>query len=162
MQIPKKRLETVGNHVKDILENQLAASFSVNIDYRAVFWEYLPDRLSRKSAISLPLIDFWEYLCDGHSQIVSALLNLLYRFTARLKFENIYQIRLSMCIVNWVVSWHSRSHIETPGPGCHTPGPGCHTQYLHMGWLWLVGSINYKSLLQKRPTKETIFCKRDL
>jgi len=100
MQIPKKRLETVGNHVTDILENQLAAPFSVNIDYRAVFGDILPDRLSHKSAIRLPLIDFSEYLCDGHSQKVSAALNLLYRFTARLTFQNIYQIQLSMCIVN--------------------------------------------------------------
>ena len=27
----------------------------------------------------------------------------------------------------------------------------------HMGWLRLVGSLNYMSLLQKRPFKKTIF-----
>jgi len=31
-----------------------------------------------------------------------------------------------------------------------------------MGWLQLVGSINYRSLLLNSPTKETLFCKRDL
>jgi len=33
---------------------------------------------------------------------------------------------------------------------------------VYMGWLWLVGSIQYRSLLQTGPIQETIFCKRDL
>jgi len=31
-----------------------------------------------------------------------------------------------------------------------------------MEWLWLVGSLNYMSLLQNSPIKETIFCKTHL
>jgi len=29
------------------------------------------------------------------------------------------------------------------------------------GWLVVVGSLNYRSLLQKSHMKETIFCKKD-
>jgi len=35
-------------------------------------------------------------------------------------------------------------------------------QSLVIGGLQLVGSKNYRSLLQKRRIKETLFCKRDL
>ena len=34
--------------------------------------------------------------------------------------------------------------------------------YLNMGWLRFVGSKNDRSLLQKCPLKETIFCKTDV
>jgi len=37
----------------------------------------------------------------------------------------------------------------------------CDTTY-HMGWLRLVDSLNYRSLLQKSSIKATIFCKRIL
>ena len=33
---------------------------------------------------------------------------------------------------------------------------------ISMGWLRLVGSLNYRFLLQKSPIKEPIVCKRNL